>query len=76
MSPLVEWVLLIRFPFRHKEHDVTSNNREIKSLSKQVRSTEDELAAITRNRDSIIKENKRLQNDLTLMTEESQVNLF
>ena len=58
---------------RHKEQESSSQGREVKSLSKQLRSTEDELAAVTRNRDSIIKENKRLQSDLTLMTDENQV---
>lgn len=61
------------FLFRHREQDSSSQSREIKGLSKQVRSIEDELAAVTRNRDSIIKENKRLQSDLALMTDENQV---
>ncbi len=41
-----------------------------------MRSLEDELAAVSRNRDSVISENKRLQTDLATMTEENQVGGF
>lgn len=38
-----------------------------------MRSLEEELAAVAKSRDATIKENKRIQDDLAVMTEENQV---
>lgn len=58
---------------RYKEQELSSKDREIISLSKQLRSLEEELAAVAKSRDATIKENKRIQDDLAVMTEENQI---
>lgn len=48
-------------------------DRENKSLRRQLEGTAEDLAEAMRSRDVAVRENRRLQDDLTVMTRENQV---
>ena len=50
-----------------------SREREIGSLRRQLDACQDELAALGRDKDITIRENRRLHDDLATMTRENQV---
>ena len=62
--------------FRYREEELASKDREILSLQKQLHSFEQELAGISKARETTVRENKRILDDLTLMTEDNQVKEF
>uniref|UniRef100_A0A3B3BWX3 Centrosomal protein 135 n=1 Tax=Oryzias melastigma TaxID=30732 RepID=A0A3B3BWX3_ORYME len=51
---------------------LNSREREISSQRRQLDARQDELAALKRDKEIIIRENRRLQDDLTTMTRENQ----
>ncbi|RVE73808.1 hypothetical protein OJAV_G00034970 [Oryzias javanicus] len=51
---------------------LNSREREISSQRRQLDAHQDELAALKRDKEIIIRENRRLQDDLTTMTRENQ----
>ena len=52
---------------------LNSREREITSLRRQLDACQDDLAALRRDKEITIRENRRLQDDLTTMTRENQV---
>lgn len=52
---------------------LNGRDREISSLRRQLDACQEELAALRKEKQVIIKENKRLQDDLSTMTRENQV---
>lgn len=48
-------------------------DREIKSLHRQFDSTSEDLSETSRSKDIALRENRRLQDDLAVMTRENQV---
>lgn len=52
---------------------LNSREREITSLRRQLDVCQDELAALKRDKEITIRENRRLQDDLATMTRENQV---
>ena len=59
---------------RYREQELASKDREITGLQKQIHSLEDELSGISKAREATIRENKRILDDLGIMTEDNQVN--
>ena len=54
-----------------KISDLSSKQKEISSLTKQVRVMESELEGLGRARETTVKENKQIQDDLAMMTAEN-----
>lgn len=59
--------------YRYREQELQSKDREISGLEKQLHCVEEELAGLSKVRKTTVHENKRLLDDLSLMTEENQV---
>lgn len=52
---------------------LSSREREIASLRRQLDQSQEELSAVSRDREVALRENRRLQDDLATMTRENQV---
>ena len=65
------WEIL--FSFRHANDNMGMKEREIKSLHRQFDSTSEDLSETSRSKDIALRENRRLQDDLAVMTRENQV---
>ncbi|CAB1324117.1 unnamed protein product [Coregonus sp. 'balchen'] len=52
---------------------LSSREREIASLRRQLGSSQEELSGVGREREIVMRENRRLQDDLATMTRENQV---
>lgn len=52
---------------------LSSREREISSLRRQLDQSQEELSAVSRDREVALRENRRLQDDLATMTRENQV---
>ena len=52
---------------------LSSREREIASLRRQLDSAQEELSGVGRDREIALRENRRLQDDLATMTRENQV---
>lgn len=52
---------------------LSSREREIASLRRQLDQSQEELSAVSRDREVALRENRRLQDDLVTMTRENQV---
>ena len=61
------------FYFSRNLDGLTSKDREVASLRRQVDATSDELTETGRQREVALRENRRLQDDLATMTRENQV---
>ena len=59
--------------FSHSNDNLALKDREIKSLRRQVESGQEDLSETSRGRDIAMQENRRLQDDLAVMTRENQV---
>jgi len=60
----------------HANDDIASNEREIRSLRRQLETTEAELVETNRIKENLSRDNRRMQDDLSTMTRENQdVNL-
>lgn len=57
---------------RNRDVDILSKQKEISGMTKQVRCMEAEVDRLSTSRDATMKENKRVQDDLAMMTEENQ----
>ncbi len=55
---------------------LNSREREIASLRRQLDQSQEELSAVSRDREVALRENRRLQDDLATMTRENQVHTF
>ncbi len=64
------------FYFSRNLDGLTSKDREVASLRRQVDATSDELTETGRQREVALRENRRLQDDLATMTRENQVCIF
>ena len=49
-------------------------DRELKSLRRQLDGTSEDLSETSRSKEIALRENRRLQDDLSVMTRENQVN--
>ena len=58
---------------RHASDNLGLKDREIKSLHRQFDSTTEDLSETSRSKDIALRENRRLQDDLAVMTRENQV---
>lgn len=52
---------------------LSSREREIASLRRQLDQSQEELSTVSRDREVALRENRRLQDDLATMTRENQV---
>lgn len=52
---------------------LSSREREIASLRRQLDQSQEELSSVSRDREIALRENRRLQDDLVTMTRENQV---
>lgn len=52
---------------------LSGREREIESLRRQLDAAQEELAVVVKEREVILRENRRLQDDLATMTRENQV---
>ena len=59
--------------FSHASDNLLMKEREVKSLRRQVESGVEDLQESNRGRDIAVQENRRLQDDLAVMTRENQV---
>ena len=60
----------------HCNDDIAANEREIRSLRRQLETTEAELVETNRIKENLSRDNRRMQDDLSTMTRENQdVNL-
>jgi len=50
-------------------------DREMKSMKRQLDGTAEDLSETSRGKDIAIRENRRLQDDLAIMTRENQVHI-
>ena len=57
----------------HANDNLSLKDREIKSLRRQVESVSEDLQEASRGRDIAMQENRRLQDDLSVMTKENHV---
>jgi len=57
---------------RYREEELASKDREINALQKQIHTIEGELVGVSKTRETTIRENKKILDDLTLMTEDNQ----
>lgn len=58
---------------RHANESLTMKDRELKSMRRQLDSLSEDLTETSRTRDVMGRENRRLQDDLAVMTKENQV---
>jgi centrosomal protein CEP135 len=58
---------------RRLKETIAAKDREIVSLRRQLDAGNDELTDVGRSREVALRENRRLQDDLALMTRENQV---
>lgn len=54
---------------------LSSREREIASLRRQLDQSQEELSSVSRDREVALRENRRLQDDLATMTRENQVHI-
>jgi len=59
--------------YRQQTETITAKDREILSLRRQLDASSDELTEAGRGREVALRENRRLQDDMALMTRENQV---
>lgn len=59
--------------FSHANDNINMKDRELKSLRRQLDSTSDDLSENSRGKEVALRENRRLQDDLSVMTRENQV---
>jgi len=59
--------------YRRQTETITAKDREILSLRRQLDASSDELTEAGRGREVALRENRRLQDDMALMTRENQV---
>ena len=59
--------------FRRLKESVATKDREISSLRRQLDAASEELTDAGRGREIALRENRRLQDDLAIMTRENQV---
>lgn len=52
---------------------LSSREREVASLRRQLDQSQEELLSVSRDREIALRENRRLQDDLSTMTRENQV---
>ena len=64
------------FPDRHAGDNIGMKEREIKSLQRQCDSTTEDMSETSRSKDIALRENRRLQDDLAVMTRENQVSCY
>ena len=57
---------------RHANDNLSLKDREMKSLRRQIDSTSEDLSETSRSKDIALRENRRLQDDLSVMTQENQ----
>lgn len=62
--------------FRHANDNLSLKDREVKSLRRQLDGTNEDLQETSRSRDIAMRENRRLQDDLTVMSKENQVQIL
>ncbi len=67
---------LLFINFSRNLDGLTSKDREVASLRRQIDATSDELTETGRQREVALRENRRLQDDLATMTRENQVCMF
>jgi len=58
---------------RRQKETTAAKDREIVSLRRQLDSSNDELTEAGRGREIALRENRRIQDDMALMTRENQV---
>ena len=58
---------------RRQKETIAAKDREIISLRHQLDASSDELTEAGRSREMALRENRRLQDDMALMTRENQV---
>jgi len=59
--------------YRHANDSINMKERELKSLRRQLDSTSEDLNENSRGKEVALRENRRLQDDLAVMTRENQV---
>lgn len=59
--------------YRQLKGVLSGREREIASLRRQLDLLQEELSAVSRDREIALRENRRLQDDLATMTRENQV---
>lgn len=59
--------------YRHANDNINMKDRELKSLRRQLDSTSEDLNENSRAKEVALRENRRLQDDLAVMTRENQV---
>lgn len=59
--------------YRQIKGVLSSREREIASLRRQLDQSQEELSSVSRDREIALRENRRLQDDLATMTRENQV---
>lgn len=64
----VKWTL-----YRRQTETIAAKDREILSLRRQLDASSDELTEAGRGHEMALRENRRLQDDMALMTRENQV---
>ena len=57
----------------HSNDNINMKEREMKSLKRQLDGTSEDLGETSRAREIALRENRRLQDDLSVMTRENQV---
>ena len=58
---------------RHSNDNINMKEREMKSLKRQLDGTSEDLNETSRAKEVALRENRRLQDDLAVMTRENQV---
>lgn len=58
--------------YRHANDNLSLKDRELKSMRRQLDSTSEDLSESSRSKDIALRENRRLQDDLSVMTRENQ----
>ena len=59
--------------YRHSNDNINMKEREMKSLKRQLDGTSEDLNETSRSKEIALRENRRLQDDLGVMTRENQV---
>ena len=68
-------VVNLRVQYSRLKEAVSEKDREISSLRRQLDATGEELTEAGRSREVVLRENRRLQDDLAIMTRENQVSV-
>jgi len=66
-------IITISYYCSHANDNINMKDRELKSLRRQLDTTSEDLSENSRGKEVALRENRRLQDDLAVMTRENQV---